>query len=72
MRKIFLNIFFLTLLSGSLMAQKTMIKGLVQDENTKEPLIGATIITVNSDKGVLTDIDGNFSKHFSVKYEMNF
>jgi TonB-linked SusC/RagA family outer membrane protein len=49
------------LLSSSVMAQNSIIKGLIQDENTREPLIGVTVINVNSEKGVVTDLDGTFT-----------
>ena len=57
----------LTILFGiyicSLQAQNAgIIKGRVTDNNTKEPLIGATVVldgTTNS-KGAITDLNGNF------------
>ena len=36
------------------------VKGCIKDQNSKEPLIGATIRIVGSNIGAVTDIDGNF------------
>ena len=36
------------------------IKGKVLDKQTKEPLIGASVVIPNMNKGTITDIDGNF------------
>ena len=38
-----------------------ILKGIVTDKSTNEPLIGATIQIKGSEKGVTTDIDGTFS-----------
>ncbi len=44
------------------MAQDMMVKGNIMDaEDASEPIIGATIIIVDSQKGTTTDVDGNFS-----------
>ena len=40
---------------------QTTIKGKVQDESNKEPLIGASIIIKNTTIGTVTDYDGEFS-----------
>jgi TonB-linked SusC/RagA family outer membrane protein len=61
MRKIFLSVVFLSLLSSSLIAQKSAIKGTVLDEKSKEPLIAATIVVADSDQGVVTDAEGKFT-----------
>ncbi len=37
-----------------------VIKGMVYDKKTNEPLIGVTVISSATNKGVATDIDGNF------------
>lgn len=45
---------------GSLHAQKTLVKGVVLDAKTKEPLPFVNIIFKNSKTGTTTDIDGNY------------
>ncbi|MFK7949587.1 MAG: SusC/RagA family TonB-linked outer membrane protein [Saprospiraceae bacterium] len=60
MKKILLSFTYLLLLSSTVFGQETLIKGLIQDEKTKEPLIGVTVIVVDTDKGVVTDYDGKF------------
>ena len=37
-----------------------MVSGLIQDEQTKEPIIGATILLLGTDQGTSTDADGQF------------
>lgn len=54
-------------LSITVFAQVT-IKGKVEDETYKEPLIGASIIIKNTTIGTVTDYDGAFS----LKTEQNF
>ena len=45
--------------------QQMVIRGTVIDENTKEPVAGATIIEQDKEKrtitGVVSDFDGNFA-----------
>ncbi|MFK7981157.1 MAG: SusC/RagA family TonB-linked outer membrane protein [Saprospiraceae bacterium] len=48
-------------LSGWTIGQGLTVNGVIQDEITKEPLIGVTVIVVNSDKGTATDVDGAFT-----------
>ncbi len=45
---------------GSLNAQKTLVKGVVLDAKTNEPLPFVNIIFKNSKTGTTTDIDGNY------------
>ncbi|MFI3281370.1 MAG: TonB-dependent receptor [Rikenellaceae bacterium] len=45
---------------SELSAQTLTVKGSVVD-NTGEPLIGATVLELGSNNGVVTDIDGNYS-----------
>ena len=49
---------FAALLPQTLSAQT--LRGVVTDAITGEPLIGATVKLVEADKGVVTDIDGNY------------
>jgi hypothetical protein len=51
---LFLNAFYLN-------AQKGTLQGTILDSKTSDPLIGATVKIVNSDKGTATDLDGFFS-----------
>ena len=48
------------LISGGLWAQQTSVAGTVTDESGL-PLPGATIIVENTNRGVTTDFDGNYS-----------
>ena len=43
-----------------LLCGQIVVSGTVVDENSKEPLIGATI-SANNDAGTITDVDGSFS-----------
>ena len=38
-----------------------VVKGTVKDSDTQEGLIGASVVIKNSDKGTITDVDGNFA-----------
>lgn len=42
-------------------AQKATLKGKIIDKDYKEPLIGCSVIIKDTDMGVITDYDGNFS-----------
>jgi len=53
---------FLLVLSISSYAQNGTFKGLVKDSQTKEPLLGATVILIDSDGiGASTNFDGEFA-----------
>lgn len=58
MRKIFL-LFFVVLISQFAFSQHT-VKGKVVDKDSKEPLIGVSIIHVPTSTGTSTDLDGYF------------
>jgi outer membrane receptor protein involved in Fe transport len=65
MNKIFTNLLaalVLILFSNTLFAQTGVgkISGKVIDADTKEPLIGANIILLNTNLGAATDIEGNY------------
>jgi len=47
-------------MAASVFAQSPAIKGTVKDE-TGEPIIGATVKVKGTDRGAVTDINGNFS-----------
>lgn len=51
---------FLFLCSSTLFAQNASIEGVVVDEETKEPLIGATVLIKGLGNGTTTDLDGLF------------
>jgi len=52
----------LSFLSLSVLAQNGgILKGKITDENSKETLIGATVIIIGTYKGAAADIDGNFA-----------
>lgn len=62
-------------IASSTIIEAGVIKGVVFDSVTKEPLIGATVMAGNNGNGTATDIDGNYSiklpagkYDFSVKY----
>ena len=48
----------LTIFAG---AQNGKIKGLVTDEKTNEPLVGATVMLEGTTTGTITDFDGNYT-----------
>ena len=41
-------------------AQTGVVKGTITDANTKETLIGATVVLQGTTKGTITDFDGNY------------
>ena len=54
-------IFFLLLLSFSLVsAQYGKISGMITDQETKEPLVGANVLVDGTTYGAATDINGNY------------
>ncbi len=52
-------IILFSLIANTVLAQK-IIKGVVKDNNSNEPLIGASIKALGKNIGTLTDINGNF------------
>lgn len=56
-----LAILFLTILSNTLIAASTgKITGSIYDNHTLEPLIGANILVVGTQRGAASDAEGNF------------
>lgn len=51
---------FLLVLSLASRSQTGVIKGVITDANTKESLIGATVVIQGTTKGASTDFDGNY------------
>ena len=52
-------------------AQQQTLKGVVIDENG-EPVIGAAVFVVETNKGEITDIDGNFTINVSKGQTLRF
>jgi len=59
MNKVFI-LFFLTFSSFSLFSQTGKIRGTVTDGSTGEAMIGVTALIKGTQKGAVTDFDGNF------------
>lgn len=59
--KIIVTVFISIFLSLHLSAQENVISGKVIDQQTGEPLAGATIKHISSGRQVMTDFDGQFS-----------
>ncbi|MBU6342277.1 MAG: carboxypeptidase-like regulatory domain-containing protein, partial [Bacteroidetes bacterium] len=57
-----LILFFLPFLTVSLAAQTTTMRGIVRDQQSETPLIGATVQVLGADAGLgaSTDANGNF------------
>ncbi len=58
MKKIFTLLFLLSV-SFATFAQVS-VRGIVLDENTEEPLVGATVILEGTTRGTVTGVDGSF------------
>jgi hypothetical protein len=61
--KMFVMVFLITLLcTGQTISQqgRGSIRGLVRDEVTREPLIGANVFIQEINAGAATDVDGRF------------
>lgn len=61
MKKLFLLLIAVISIGVLASAQTRTVRGTVVDATNNEPLIGATVAPTGTDKGVLTDIDGNFT-----------
>jgi len=61
----FITVIFIFFLSPDLWAQNGMIRGVVLDESTGEPLISVTVVAEGTAKGILTDLDGKFNLSIS-------
>lgn len=57
-RVILLNLIFSVSLYS--LAAQTVVKGVILDEKTKEPLIGANVLIENTSEGNVADFDGSF------------
>ncbi|CAN5821061.1 hypothetical protein BH20GEM1_BH20GEM1_13470 [soil metagenome] len=52
-------------LSGQALAQSTVLQGKVLDSTTGEPLIGAQVVITATDRGAVTDVDGQYRLNVS-------
>ena len=59
-KKLGLLLLFVSVFVSTFIVAQTEVAGTIKDESTGEPLIGA-VITCDSTKGVVSDMDGNFS-----------
>jgi len=59
MKKIIL-LFFLSLGVLNAIAQTLSVRGVVVDEKTNEPIIGASVLETGTTNGTITDVDGAF------------
>ena len=55
-----LILFFSVMASVAMFAQSVAVSGTVIDSDSKEPLIGVSILEVGTTNGMITDLDGNF------------
>lgn len=55
------SILFILFLSSAATHSQTILRGSVFDENTKDPIIGATVVEKSTTNGIYTDINGEFS-----------
>ena len=55
-----LILFFSVMASVAMFAQSVTVSGTVIDSDSKEPLIGVSILEVGTSNGMITDLDGNF------------
>lgn len=62
-----IHIFLVLFLLSVTVHSQTVLKGYVFDENTKEPIVGATIVEKNTTNGISTGVDGEFSLQLSGK-----
>jgi outer membrane receptor for ferrienterochelin and colicin len=58
---IFFSFFLIVSFTNNLYAQTGSIKGKLEDAETGETLIGATVLIQGTNKGAVTDVDGNYS-----------
>ncbi len=58
--KLLCTLLTIMLLSGFVMAQRT-VTGVVTDAENKEPLVGASVLVTGTSKGTVSDVDGKFS-----------
>lgn len=59
--RIFLSVLLMLCCTLTAMAQDIQVKGTVVDKTFGDPVIGATVQVVGTQKGTITDMDGNFT-----------
>ncbi len=60
-RRIILSVFLMLVMASLVLAQTGKISGIATDKQTKEPLVGASIVVVASTMGSATGIDGRYT-----------
>ena len=55
-----LILFFSVMATVAMFAQSVAVSGTVIDADSKEPLIGVSVLEVGTTNGMITDLDGNF------------
>ena len=55
-----LILFFSVMATVAMFAQSVTVSGTVIDADSKEPLIGVSILEVGTNNGLITDLDGFF------------
>ena len=55
-----LILFFSVMANVAIFAQSVAVSGTVIDAESKEPLIGVSVLEVGTNNGLITDLDGNF------------
>ena len=61
MKKSLLSALLLLVAAFTAQAQNITVQGTVLSKTDSEPLIGATVMSEATKKGVATDLDGNFT-----------
>ena len=60
MKKTLLSLLFLVFSIISVFSQRALLRGIVTDAATNEPLVGASVVVKGTTLGVITDIDGTY------------
>jgi TonB-linked SusC/RagA family outer membrane protein len=71
-KSILLLLVFMLLTPLSLMAQNRVIKGVVKDSKSNDPLIGCSVAVKGTSTGTLTDLNGEFTINASSKSTIVF
>ena len=54
------KIFIIILLFSQFISAQKIIRGVVQDEETQQPIIGVNILLLGSETGTVSDVKGSF------------
>ena len=71
-KSVFVLLVFMLLAPLSLFAQSRVIKGVVKDSKSNDPLIGCSVAVKGSSTGTLTDLNGEFTLGASSKATLVF